>query len=219
MAGGRSGTRGIARGLTVSVLLLAFGGAALAADPAVDQGADDLLANAPQIEETSFWYLRADTGYVFNEAPDSGVPAGVLGDAALIGIGVGGRFSDWLRLDLTADYRTQADYTAAGVSGDYSVATVLANVYVDLGRWTKLTPYIGAGIGAGYADLDAPGFGSGWGLAWAAMGGVAIELAPNWQLDLGYRYLALENVGLGGGLPAFDQAAHEIRIGLRYLID
>ncbi|MDR6952121.1 opacity protein-like surface antigen [Ancylobacter sp. 3268] len=210
----------------VAGLGLALGGAAMAADPAAtlpaddisadDISADDLLAKAPQVEESRFWYLRLDAGYVFNETPYAGAP---LDDAGLIGIGIGGRFSDWLRLDLTADYRTQADYAIDGVTGDYSVATLLANAYVDLGTWYRITPYVGAGIGLGYADLDAPGFGSGLGLAWAAMGGVAVELAPNWQLDLGYRYLSLENVDLGGGLPDLDQPAHEIRIGLRILLD
>ncbi|GLK82138.1 outer membrane protein [Ancylobacter defluvii] len=213
--------RGVAALGLVAGLGLAPGGAAMAADPAAtlpadDFSADDLLAKAPQVEESRFWYLRLDAGYVFNETPDIG---GSLDDAGLIGIGIGGRFSDWLRLDLTADYRTQADYAIDGVAGETSVATLLANAYVDLGTWHQITPYVGAGIGLGYADLDAPGFGSGWGLAWGAMGGVAVELAPNWQLDLGYRYLSLENVDLGGGLPELDQAAHEIRIGLRILLD
>ncbi|MBS7545263.1 outer membrane protein [Ancylobacter oerskovii] len=211
---------GLAAGLALPLAGVAQAADPVAADPAAvdDLSADDLLAKAPQIEESRFWYLRVDAGYVFNETPD-GVGGGGLDDAALVGLGIGGRFSDWLRLDLTADYRIRADYALGGVSGDYGVATLLANAYVDLGSWNALTPYIGAGIGLGYADLDAPGYGSGWGLAWAAMGGVAIDLAPNWQLDLGYRYLALENIDLGGGLPDIDQAAHEIRIGLRVAID
>lgn len=196
--------------------VIALGGGAMAADAGDGFDAADLLAKAPQIEETSFWYLRADAGYVFNEAPGVG---STLGDSGLVGIGVGARFSDWLRLDLTADYRTQADYDGYGVSGDASTATILANAYVDLGRWQKLTPYVGAGIGTAYVDVDAPGVGSGWGLAWGLMGGVALDLAPNWQLDLGYRYLKIEDVSLGAGLPAFDQAAHEVRLGVRFLID
>ncbi|MCB4770992.1 outer membrane beta-barrel protein [Ancylobacter sp. Lp-2] len=217
--------RGVAALGLVAGLALAPGGVALAADPTLavppadDFSADDLLAKAPQIEESRFWYLRLDTGYVFNETPDLAIGGGGIDDAALIGLGIGGRFADWLRLDLTADYRTKADYSLGGISGDYSVGTVLANGYLDLGNWHGLTPYVGAGIGLGYADLDLPGFGSGWGLAWAAMGGVAIDLAPNWQLDLGYRYLSLDNLGVGGDLPDMSQGAHEIRIGLRILLD
>lgn len=45
-----------------------------------------------------------------------------------------------------------------------------------------------------------------------------VALAPNRQLDLGYRYLNMERASLGHGLPDFDRSAHEIRIGARYLI-
>lgn len=226
MGGRQQLGRGVARMAAVLTFTAGLAGAAMAADigaealPADDLLANDLLAKAPQVEETSFWYLRLDGGYVVNEAPDAGVPLGAsLDDAGLIGIGIGGRFSDWLRLDITADYRTPADAGISGVSGDFSVATLLANAYVDLGNWHNLTPYVGAGIGGAYADLDAPGYGSGWGLAWGVMGGVAVSLAPNMQLDVGYRYLNIENVDFGGGLPEIDQSAHEIRVGLRFLID
>lgn len=212
------------RAAAVAALVLMGTGVAFGADLAGTGsdplGADDLLAKAPQIEESSFWYLRADAGYAVNDAPDwSLVPGGTMDDAGVFGLGIGARFSDWLRLDLTADYRTPATYSALGVDGDLSVATMLANVYVDLGSWHKITPYVGAGIGGAYADLDAPGFGSGWGLAWGVMGGVTLELSSNWQLDVGYRYLKIEDVSLGGGLPDLDQSAQEIRIGVRYLIN
>ncbi|QIB33344.1 outer membrane protein [Ancylobacter pratisalsi] len=193
--------------------------------------ADDLLAKAPTVEDSSGWYLRGDVGYVFNETPDwsalnfnSTDPA--LGDAWLLGVGAGFRVTDWLRVDATADYRTEADYTTAGLSADYSVATFMANAYIDLGTWNGFTPYVGAGIGAGFASFDDIDFGGsrlgstdGWGLAWGLMAGVAVSLGPNWMLDVGYRYLALDGVDLGGAMPDFDQSAHEIRIGARYLID
>ncbi|MCJ8144789.1 outer membrane beta-barrel protein [Ancylobacter sp. A5.8] len=197
----------------------------------VDLDASDLLAKAPQIEDTSGWYLRGDIGYVVNERPDWAFfdfGAGAeIADAWLLGLGLGVRANDWLRFDVTADYRTKADYTAGAFSAEYEAATLLGNVYVDLGTWHGLTPYVGAGAGAGYvsvSDIDVLGAdigsASGWGFAWAVMAGVAVELSPNWQLDIGYRYLSLDGVNIGGaGVPEFDQDAHEIRIGARYLID
>lgn len=222
-----------------AVLLTAGGGmfalpaGALAADLGASglDAADDLLAKAPIIEDSSGWYLRGDVGYVVNETPDwstlnfnSADPK--LGEAWLLGIGAGYRLTDWFRLDVTADYRTEADYATTGLTADYSAATFMANAYIDLGTWSGVTPYVGAGIGAGFASFDNIDFGGsrlgdadGWGLAWGLMAGVAISLGPNWMLDVGYRYLALDGVNLGQGLPDFDQSAHEIRIGARYLID
>ena len=193
-------------------------------------GADDLLAKAPQVEDTSGWYLRGDIGYVFNQTPDwsvSDFSAGgqMLDDSWMLGIGAGLRLNDWLRFDLTADYRVRSDYSAFGVNADYSTTTALANIYADLGTWNGFTPYIGAGIGAGYVALDNIqvlgtdiGDASGFGVAWALMAGVAVQLNDNLQIDIGYRYISLNSVSLGD-VPDLDQDAHEIRVGARYLID
>ena len=203
---------------------------ALAADTGLS-GADDLLAKAPQVEETSGWYLRGDIGYVVNQTPDWSIPdfsggGQALDDSWMLGIGAGLRLNDWLRFDLTADYRVRSDYSAFGLSAAYSTATALVNIYADLGTWHGITPYVGAGIGAGYVALDNVallgtdiGDAAGFGVAWALMAGVAVQLNPNLQIDIGYRYLALNGVDLGSGAPDMDQDAHEIRVGARYLID
>ena len=202
---------------------------AFAADTSLS-GADDLLAKAPQVEDTSGWYLRGDIGYVFNQTPDwsaSDFSAGgqKLDDSWMLGIGAGLRLNDWLRFDLTADYRVRSDYSAFGVNADYSTTTALANIYADLGTWNGFTPYIGAGIGVGYVALDNIqvlgtdiGDASGFGVAWALMAGVAVQLNDNLQIDIGYRYISLNSVSLGD-VPDLDQDAHEIRVGARYLID
>ncbi len=217
-----------ASGLATGMALLAFAGAR-AAD--LGSEADDLLAKAPVIEDESGWYLRGDIGYVVNEVPDwsqldfAPGPA-AMDDAWLIGLGAGVRLSDWLRVDVTADYRGKAESNAGGLSADFSAATALANIYVDLGSWKGFTPYVGAGVGAGYVSLTDVailgtdiGHTDGWGVAWALMAGAAVAVAPNWQIDVGYRYLTIENVDLGGGLPDLQQSAHEVRVGARYLLD
>lgn len=212
----------------VGVTVLACG-AWVSTVRAADVDASDLLAKAPQVEDTSGWYLRGDIGYVINRTPDWSsldfTPEQSLDDAWVLGLGLGVRVNDWLRFDITGDYRTQADYDAVGATSDFEAATLLANVYVDLGTWNGFTPYVGAGVGAGYVSITDIEFlgtdigeASGWGVAWALMAGVAVAVAPNWQVDLGYRYLSIENASLGRGLPDLDQAAHEIRIGARYLI-
>ncbi|MDQ0510365.1 outer membrane protein [Ancylobacter amanitiformis] len=193
--------------------------------------ANDLLANAPQIEEGAGWYLRGDLGYVVNETPDGlrfgFFPAAAdIGDAWMLGVGIGVRLNDWLRVDVTADYRTQADLRAAGGAGDLSAFTTLANTYVDLGSWHGLTPYVGAGVGAGYLSVSDISFPAGalkgrdgWGLAWALMAGVSVELTPTWVVDAGYRYIAIDSADIGGGWNSLNQNAHEFRLGLRFLFD
>lgn len=121
-----------------------------------------------------------------------------------------------------------------------SAHTALANAYVDIGSFGGFTPYIGAGLGV--ARLSASGYTSTpvpaaavlgelataptlansvkWTLAWAAMAGVAIDLTPQTKIDLGYRYMhmgALRFADTAGAAYRTTVAAHEFRIGLRYM--
>jgi opacity protein-like surface antigen len=122
----------------------------------------------------------------------------------------------------------------------------LVNVYVDLGTWSGFTPYVGAGIGAALNRLDeytveATCLTGGCGpigatsvlpvpssetydFAWALMGGVAVDVSGGFQVDLGYRYVNLGEARLrfgdaAGSTRAKDIEAHEVRVGLRYMID
>ena len=120
--------------------------------------------------------------------------------------------------------------------------TLLLNGYADLGNWSGITPYVGAGIGLAHNRLHsywsqvtcktalcANAFsqarvsnppGSKNDLAWALMAGVGAGL----KLDLGYRYVRigdaqteLDNAGFGFRMQPLD--SHEARIGVRYMID
>jgi opacity protein-like surface antigen len=112
-----------------------------------------------------------------------------LGDSTIIGLGVGYKFNNWLRADVTGEYRTAGHFGAVesygptfctsasgrcydSYSASISNAVFLANGYVDIGTWYGLTPFVGAGVGfasstvRGLTDtgnsLGAQGFG------WAA---------------------------------------------------
>ena len=88
-------------------------------------------------------------------------PVGIGWDSStFFGLGVGYKFNDWFRADVTGEYRGKANFhgsdtraystAAQGVdnySGSKSEWVFLANAYVDLGTWWCVTPYIGAGIG------------------------------------------------------------------------
>jgi|SRR3974390_480764 len=152
--------------LTTAVLLTA--GAA--------QGADLPLPPPPVIAAFPAWYLRGDIGFS-NQSVDSLYSDNYIGyasvvntnksfDAApLFGLGIGYHFNNWLRFDVTGEYRGKANFHGLDIGafpsgspfgvgfapdryiGSKSEWTFLLNGYVDLGTWYNITPFVGAGIG------------------------------------------------------------------------
>ncbi|MBV9955563.1 MAG: porin family protein, partial [Pseudolabrys sp.] len=162
-----------------------------------------------------------------------------LGGAVTAGLGAGIR-SRWLRTDLTFDYGGAQKYqgtiaTTNDTSAKIQAHNLLFNGYIDLGTWTLLTPYIGAGLGAAYvrtseySSTGAPPFtpvpaNTQWNFAWALMAGAAFQVAPNLQIDAGYRFLSVGDAKTGadafGRRMTFrDVHNHEIRVGLRWSYD
>lgn len=197
------------------------------------------------IDITSGWYLRGDLGYYWGlgNNPESSAPFtsptnSSYGKGYTAGFGAGFK-SRWLRTDLTVDYMAAMDYTGSALTADDTTAkiqatTALFNGYIDLGTWYRMTPYIGAGVGAAYvsvydyASAGAPPFTGDtnkdqWRFAWAATAGVAVAVAPNVMVDVGYRYLNIGDVSTGTdafGVTTFKNvAAHEVRVGLRWSFD
>jgi opacity protein-like surface antigen len=198
--------------------ILFAGLAALALSAFADRGnAADMptipIINAPRapwLEIGSNWYLRGDFSYRMYDD----VFAGIAGpeDAAALGLGIGYKFNNWLRTDLTLDYAFRTEFS--GLPGArFWNATTLVNGYVDLGTWFGVTPYVGAGVGAAYNHLDFLAGDSSWNFAWAGMLGAAYHLSQNLSVDFGYRYVDL------GTTNNFDFTAHEFRVGFRYLLD
>ena len=125
--------------------------------------------------------------------------------------------------------------------GRVQSSTLMLNAYVDLGTWNGVTPYVGAGLGVAQGVLshhariiaDASGTLTSWEriagdgrdtFAWALMAGFGYEIVPGFTLDLGYRYVGLGSLksrtyGLGSGVDLESLGAHEVRMGLRYMID
>ena len=204
-------------------------------------GRSALAADVPQppmivqqqvVEEFSNWYLRGDVGigimrnyqleYLRNPANNNNfqIEHSSIGDAFFIGAGVGYELNNWLRLDVTAEYRAKTpvyafgSYTdgAGGVfldtyQGYFRSWVFLANTYVDLGTWWCFTPFVGAGIGGArnsivsFTDVGIPtagrGFGrdtSDWQLAWALHAGVAYNVTKNFKVELAYRYLNMGSI-------------------------
>jgi opacity protein-like surface antigen len=191
---------------------------AYAADMAVPQ----MSYQAP-VAQGGAWYLRGGMGiglgssgldYLENPLHTTGFvfDQHSMADTTFYNVGVGYEVNNWLRFDITGEYR---DKTQVNARGTYNVeaegdayqgylrsAVFLFNGYADLGTWWCLTPFVGAGVGAAWnqmADLVDQGIGttgygfgrnsSNWSPAWALYAGIDYNVTQNFKIELAYRYL------------------------------
>ena len=172
-------------------------------------------------------FLSANATNTFNNSS--------LGESQLYDVGVGYQFNNWLRADVTGELRGGAHFQSLEVVNDPTfpggttaqfadfyrgnVSTYLAmvNGYADIGTWSGVTPYVGAGIGmsytrmSGFTDTGANqvgavntasgGYfanGSKASYAWALMTGLDFKVTQNLTMELGYRYLNYGGFKTGG---------------------
>jgi opacity protein-like surface antigen len=158
-----------------------------------------------------------NTGFGFDASP-------------LFGVGVGYYFNDWLRFDLTGEYRSKADFhgtqvitsNTGTITDEYNFSKsewlFLANGYVDLGTWSGFTPFIGAGVGmsrntiSSFQDVCTVCAGgsvafaedqSKWNFAWALHAGVSYKISKHAALEFAYRYVDLGDAE-SGDIYAYD---------------
>jgi opacity protein-like surface antigen len=224
-----------------SVKQLSFAGAAMLLS-ATAAAAADLppvpVYKAPMMVEQPYggWYLRGDIGMTNQQvksldnvvSPGSTVTTQFLtfDSAPLFGLGVGYQVNNWLRFDATGEYRAKAHFHGSQVVNfgpilpdDYNASKsewlALANVYLDLGTWWGITPFIGAGVGGAYnkissfTDIGATQAGATilsttygadagtWNFAWAAHAGLAYQVTRNLAIELAYRYVDLGSAKTG----------------------
>jgi opacity protein-like surface antigen len=221
--------------------LIAAGAASLMSSAAF--AADMAIAPPPYapavVEDFGGWYLRGDIGFSnqrvsrLNNILDANATTSVqtlnFNTAGIFGLGVGYRFNNWFRADITGEYRgnsqffgTDAITFAGGFGTDTYHATksewvVLGNAYVDLGTWWCITPFIGAGVGGarvsinGFTDqgIVTPVPGPGPALASLAFGDNVSRWNFAWALHAGVAYrvtpnftveLAYRYLDMGNGL-------------------
>ena len=220
--------------LTIMTVVLAASLAASATRAADYSPPPPVYIQQPQQVIESFtdgWYLRGDVGvgmmranqleYIRNPLNfnDFAIEHSSMGDTFFIGGGVGYEFNNWLRFDVTGEYRGKTTVNAVGsytfgggtfgdvYQGYLKSWVFLANAYVDLGTWNCFTPFVGAGIGFTRNTLNdfvdtglgtsGRGFGrdtSEWHAAWALHAGVAYNVTKNFKVELAYRYLNLGSI-------------------------
>ncbi len=155
-------------------------------------------APAEAYPQESF-YFRGDAGWSRLEPDEFNL--------VTLGIGIGYQYSPIFRTDFRFDYGFAPDAPRVGDK----IGTVTANAYLDLPLDFAFRPYVGAGIGWGFANtlLD-----DGNGLAAALMGGLTFDVSRDVAVDVGYRFRA---IAIDGGLFADDNARdHAVTAGLRF---
>ncbi len=199
---------------------------------------------APVVEDFGGWYLRGDIGFSnqcvdrLNNALDATVTSSVqtnnFNTAGIFGLGVGYRFNNWFRADVTGEYRGNSQFFGKDVNtfpggvgtdtyhGTKSEWVVLGNAYVDLGTWWCVTPFIGAGVGGArvsinnFTDQGLANLGAG-ALPGLAFGDNVSKWNLAWAVHAGLAYKVTPNFtvelayryldmgdGLTGDLRTFD---------------
>jgi opacity protein-like surface antigen len=139
---------------------------------------------APVEEFASGWYLRGDVGVGQQSFKDFDhhqtnaafvwpaswrIDQKDIKDTAFVGFGLGYQWNNWLRTDVTGEYRQSTKGKAIGsytefcpggrcfdvYDFDHQSSVFLANVYADLGTWWCLTPYVGVGVGGARHNISS----------------------------------------------------------------
>ena len=137
------------------------------------------------------------------------------------------RAEDGIRAEIEYAYRALKSKTSVeeGVAGKekFGMQTYMLNGYYDFATGTKVKPYIGAGLGLAdvklkYQDPDDLISISKTKFAWNLNAGIGMEVSKNMVIDLGYRYLQVEDFkkDFGVGSLKFKTHANEVSLGVRY---
>lgn len=212
-------------------------------------------------------YVRADVGYSLSQDPNLswsavagvGQPANEavtnsrMQDTWLMEGGFGcGSGSRGFRGEVAFGYRGQRGID--GMTSPYTDGTTVAsrpihsaltsytamvNGFYDLGNFRGFVPYVGAGVGFAYHQMDEyslpingsvpyrVGGDNDLSLAWSLMTGLAYQISDRAVVDFGYRYIDMGRAATArvdnfdnntdpSRLTADNLTAHEFKVGLRY---
>ncbi|QPJ61484.1 MAG: porin family protein [Candidatus Nitronauta litoralis] len=118
-----------------------------------------------------------------------------------------------------------AGNTVVPSQGDMSINTFMANAAFDFRNSSRISPYLGAGLGVGLVDFQNPTFTTGgvtipsstdndMGFAYQLFGGVNYWINPQVVGFLGYKYMSVSDPTIGMVTPSID--THNFELGIRY---
>lgn len=187
-------------------------------------------------EGLSSTYAELRGGAGFTSEADVDLPGGFdselsLDPGWLIETAFGYAHGSGLRGELALGYRSNDldkikvnGLGSAPLSGDLWAATAMANVHYDffLDRygvdslfWSRFTPYIGAGIGGAFIELDGDlGDEDDLSLAFQGIAGSSYAFTERLEGTLSYRYFSTIDSEFDGVDVDYD--AHNVLAGIRF---
>jgi len=142
--------------------------------------------------------------------PTGGVAAGYQWYWVAVEAEVSGRRATTHNVKDTSGLPPEAGGIGRGDEQGY-VLTGMVNVWPVIQLAANWQLYGGGGVGLGYARLAGE---SDTALAWQVGGGIQYALTEALSVDMGYRYLVVEDTEHQGLTAEYD--SHNVQIGLRY---
>lgn len=210
-------------------------GSTVAADLIVDEAVEPAATSEP-----GDWYVSLFAGGVWTNDVDTDYNGGTdysvsFDPGYTLGIAVGTHVFENLRGEVELSFgRVEASsvsedgFPEINAQGPLSTTYLLGNLWYELDTGSGFTPYLGGGIGAGYATGDVTfgaasyGYGPGGiGFAYQLGVGVTVDVADNIALDVGYRYKSILDIDFedndGGGVyEGGDVNSHVVQAGLKF---
>jgi len=192
-----------------------------------------MVAPAAHAEMAPGWYAAAGLGITFAENPTFHTPAGKSKgrventNADVLGA-VGYEFGNGLRLEGEFFHNQHNLKRLDNVPGGGHISNniLFVNAYYDLPVDTLLTPYVGAGIGPDFVNVENYGTSSEYLKGDAVVGayqaiiGVAAKIDENWAVSADYRYIASfdPKVKFNGGATEgrTENASQDAILSVRY---
>ena len=122
----------------------------------------------------------------------------------------------------TGSLRGEVEYTYNDTLEDkdieYDAQLLMANFYYDFDINSPVTPYIGAGLGVAFNDVDyINDSDDSTSFAYSLSAGVSVAVNPKINVDLGYRYLNMtdSDITIAGTDIKIKPYSHQIMAGVR----
>jgi len=211
---------------------LTVGVAALAISTTHSEAGETYLPSAPPSHDTGF-YFDGFGGILFLEdlaGYGSATVDAEFDTGYLAGGTIGYELTHALSIELegatgAADLESLAinGRKLSSFDGDLQLTQAAVNLILELENNSGITPYVGFGIGGGFADVDFRYPGNSISdddasLFYQFIGGVNLELNSTMSLYAEYRYGTLDELELqrGGGSVTFEElTSHQAKVGLQ----
>jgi OmpA-OmpF porin, OOP family len=181
-----------------------------------------LPATAKAEDGYGFW-PKWEGAYVAGQAGGSFPTDDELDNGGSYALALGYQFNANVRTELEGSYRNN-DFDSGVTDADADTWGLMLNAFYDFKNESRLTPYVGGGIGWAHSNLDGDVGGIGFddsddAFAYQLGAGLAFNVTDGLALTADYRWFdttdfTYDFAGVEGDA---DYSAHEIRAGFRYV--